>query len=181
MTVQDPTSLRINTNPRTVQQSVLATLRGLYTLSAGVITWGATFKVPLTAASATPAIRGVLQATQGGRAAGSDEDWHEVGATDEPAFQNSWANYALGDATAAFLKLTSGLVVIKGSIKSGANGTTAFTLPAGYRPALRLRFAGTGNVTPTGAILIEASGNVDIYFPGGPVLLVLNCSFMAEA
>ena len=59
--------------------------------------------------------------------------------------------------------------------------TTVFTLPAGYRPALRLRFAGVGNVTPTGAILIETSGNVDIYFPGGPVLLVLNCSFMAEA
>ena len=181
MTVRDPNDLRINTNPRTVQQSVLATLRGLYTVSAGVITWGATFKVPLTAASATPAIRGVIQATQGGRAAGSDEDWHEVGATDEPAFQNSWANYALGDATAAFLKLPSGVVFIKGSIKSGSTGTTVFTLPAGYRPALRLRFAGVGNVTPTGAILIEASGNVDLYFPGGPVLLVLNCSFMAEA
>src|SRR3990167_7803165 len=102
MTVHDPTSLRINTNPRTVQQSVLATLRGLFTLFAGVITWGATFKVPLTAASATPAIRGVLQATQGGGAAGSDEDWREVGATDEPAFQNSWANNVVGDATAAF-------------------------------------------------------------------------------
>src|SRR3990167_2505919 len=132
MTVRDPNDVRINTNPRTVQQSVLATLRGLYTVSAGVITWGATFKVPLTAASATPAIRGVLQATQGGRAAGSDEGWHEVGAASEPAFQNSWANNVVGDATAAFRKLTSGLVVIKGGIQSGsASGTTVFTLPAG--------------------------------------------------
>ena len=42
MTVQDPTTLRIGTNPSTLLRSILATLRGLYTK-------GSTFSEPLLA------------------------------------------------------------------------------------------------------------------------------------
>jgi hypothetical protein len=63
------------------------------------------------------------------------EPWHEVGQTGEPAFQNGWQN--LGDtrtATAAFYKDPWGVVHLKGTVKSGSNGSTIFTLPCGYGP-----------------------------------------------
>ena len=63
------------------------------------------------------------------------ESWHEVGQTGEPAFENGWQN--LGDsrtATAAFYKDPWGVVHLKGTVKSGSNGSTIFTLPCGYGP-----------------------------------------------
>lgn len=62
----------------------------------------------------------------------SIEDWHEVGATGEPGFDNSWANRA-SLSTAGFYK-AFGRVWLKGVIDTGTNGTSAWTLPAGYRP-----------------------------------------------
>lgn len=70
------------------------------------------------------------------------ESWHEVGQTGEPAFQNGWQN--LGDsrtATAAFYKDPWGVVHLKGTVKSGTNGTTIFTLPCGYGPDKDQNFA----------------------------------------
>jgi hypothetical protein len=63
------------------------------------------------------------------------EGWHEIGATGEPAFSNSWVNYGAGYNTAAFFKDPNGVVHLKGLIKSGTVTNAAFTLPSGYRPA----------------------------------------------
>jgi hypothetical protein len=58
---------------------------------------------------------------------------HYVGATGEPAFQNSWVNYSSANQ-ARFRKFPDGRVRLAGYIKSGGNSTVVFTLPAGYRP-----------------------------------------------
>jgi len=61
------------------------------------------------------------------------EDWHEVGATNEPAFQNSWVNI---DATrkARFMKDSFGFVYLAGAVDTGVIGSAIFTLPSGYLP-----------------------------------------------
>lgn len=63
------------------------------------------------------------------------EGWHEIDATGEPAFSNSWVNYGAGYNTAAFFKDPNGVVHLKGLIKSGTVTSAVFTLPSGYRPA----------------------------------------------
>jgi len=73
------------------------------------------------------------------------EAWHEIGAAGEPAFVNSWHNFGGGFSTAAFAKDSLGFVHLKGTI-TGGTAITAFTLPAGYRPALSL-FIPMANVT----------------------------------
>lgn len=65
------------------------------------------------------------------------DPWHVVGAAGEPAFQNSWVNFDTPSSTsrdARFRKFPDGRVRITGVVKSGTNGASAFTLPAGYRP-----------------------------------------------
>jgi hypothetical protein len=96
------------------------------------------------------------------------DSWHTVGATGEPAFQNSWVNYdAATFASAGFRKDPGGRVAIRGSIKTGASGTIAFTLPTGYRPPKILRFSGMPqqgaaewqqvNVNPSGDVAVYGS------------------------
>lgn len=64
----------------------------------------------------------------------ADTDWHYVGGSGEPAFQNGWVNYGAPYGGARFRKLASGLVVLDGLISTGTIGAAAFTLPVGYRP-----------------------------------------------
>ena len=61
------------------------------------------------------------------------EDWHYVGGTDEPAFQNSWANIS-GSMRLGFRIRETGMVDIQGRINGGTTTSVVFTLPVGYRP-----------------------------------------------
>ena len=63
--------------------------------------------------------------------------WHEVGADGEPAFENNWENFSNTYGKASFKKV-NGIVYIRGLVKSGDNRSTIFTLPEGYRPAVRI-------------------------------------------
>lgn len=60
------------------------------------------------------------------------EDWHEVGDTNEPAFENSWVNY---DTTrkARFYKHLD-RAYLAGRVKLGTINTPIFTLPSEYIP-----------------------------------------------
>jgi hypothetical protein len=104
-------------------------------------------------------------ATAGGALAGSypnptlvpPEAWHEVGATGEPEFQNSWTNYGGGFETAAFYRDPFGVVHLKGMVKSGSVGpgySYIFLLPPGYVPHRRL-------IAPV--ISNDALGRLDIF------------------
>lgn len=54
-----------------------------------------------------------------------------------PAFTNSWVNFDGNSPPthrSAFFYKDRGRIRLGGAIKTGASGTSAFTLPAGYRP-----------------------------------------------
>lgn len=87
------------------------------------------------------------------------EEWRDVGATGQPAFQNSWVNYGGGNEIAAFMKDASGFVHIKGLIANGTQGTVGFTLPAGYRPPEAIHFAALSN-NLLGRVRVLANGEV---------------------
>lgn len=59
-----------------------------------------------------------------------------------PAYVNSWVNYDLTYGPAGYYKDTIGIVHLRGLIKNGSLNTTAFTLPAGYRPEIVMLFTG---------------------------------------
>lgn len=62
-----------------------------------------------------------------------DTRWRAVGASGEPAFENSWAN-APGGEPVEFTLAVGGWLRIRGAFTGGADGTTVFTLPESYRP-----------------------------------------------
>lgn len=95
-----------------------------------------------------------------------------------PALLNGWVNYGAGFHGAAYRKLQSGLVEVRGLIKSGANLTTIMQLPTGYRPAASLIMATFTN---------EVFGRVDVQSDGiiaaistNPASLSINFTFFAD-
>jgi hypothetical protein len=100
---------------------------------------------------------------------GQVQEWVDVGwSSGEPAFENSWANAGGAYETAAFYKDPYGRVHLKGRIGTGTAATTAFTLPAGYRPAGTIQ---------CGSIVITAAGLVQ---PGATPDHLDDVSFRAE-
>ena len=87
-------------------------------------------------------------------------DWHYVGATGEPAFQNSWTNVGGSYQTCRFGKLPNGELWIEGRITGGAMDTVAFTLPEGYRSSGQMIF-NTASAT-SGYVEIYTNGDVKI-------------------
>lgn len=89
--------------------------------------------------------------------------------------QNSWVTFGAGYHDAAYRRYPDGTVKLRGTIKSGASGTVAFTLPTGYRPlavheqALTSNglfgsvsiLASTGTVTVTGSTTHLSLGGVE--------------------
>lgn len=93
-----------------------------------------------------------------------DSGWHEIGASGQPAFQNSWVNFGPGYVTAAFLKDGLGFVHLKGLVKSGV-AAVIFTLPTGCRPP-ELEVFGIDTDTGHGRVDIAVNGEVT-YVSGG--------------
>lgn len=95
------------------------------------------------------------------------EDWHYVGATDEPAFENGWTNLVSTPAI-AFRIRQEGIVDLVG-IGSGGNAETIYTLPEGYRPtsmAMPAILAQDGTDYIGAVLFVEADGKVTPYVPG---------------
>ena len=114
------------------------------------------------------------------------EDVHYIGATGEPAFENSWAN--VGGATdepAGFYKDPFGRVYLIGLIDTGSTGTVAFTLPEGYRPEYDVRavcdtVSGGGGSGGHSGVVISAAGAVTVTMSGTSTDVSLsNISFRA--
>lgn len=99
-----------------------------------------------------------LEASPGG---GNDGPWHNVGDPGEPPFENSWTN-ALGDeAPVSFILTANGWVQIRGGFTGGADGTTVFTLPVGYRPAYRQEMViPTTSATDFATVVVGTDGTV---------------------
>jgi hypothetical protein len=97
------------------------------------------------------------------------EDFHIVGDTGEPPFENSWTNFGAGRTTAGFYIDTTNVVHLKGSITGGASGTTAFTLPAGYRPAATLLLSVTSGSGVIVTATLQSDGTLHPFCSGGCV------------
>ena len=105
---------------------------------------------------ANPVITWLLEAWN---VVGQVQEWVEIGGSSgEPAFENSWANVGGSTESAAFYRDPFKRVHLKGNIGTGTAATTAFTLPAEYRPAATIRIAISGGyVDITNAGLVQPS------------------------
>lgn len=81
------------------------------------------------------------------------------------SLQNAWANYGGAFPVAKATKTSDGMVMLNGLIKSGGLGTTAFTLPPGWRPRRNIIYTGVAadafariDVTLEGYVLPVAGG-----------------------
>lgn len=75
-------------------------------------------------------------------------------------FQNSWVDFAGGVATAAYWKDPWGIVHLRGTIKNGAIGGPAFTLPVGYRQSAGLLIYPAMSNAAIGRLDINTNGDV---------------------
>jgi hypothetical protein len=99
-----------------------------------------------------------------------DSAWTSVG-----SFNNSWVNYGGALPAAAYLKVGR-VVFLRGHIKTGTLNLSAFTLPAGYRPAASAAFAVTSN-NLFGSLIINTDGTV-VPSVGSNTEFGLSCSWV---
>ena len=95
------------------------------------------------------------------------ERHHLVGITGEIAFDGAWANFGGSNEQARYWRDYTGIVHIGGIVKSGAIGTSIFTLPGGYRPQYAMIYAVASNgafgvctVNPDGTVVASSGSNV---------------------
>ena len=93
----------------------------------------------------------------------TEENWHNIGDTLEPSFQNSWDNYNNGFGVARFKKDVYGWVCLEGMIVGGIRGAIAFTLSYHLNSKKQFNFYGDDGVI--GRIDIDTNGNVYINAP----------------
>ena len=97
-----------------------------------------------------------------GKLVGSNDTWTA------PTYANGWSAYDTTTYLGAFYKKDAqGYVHLRGMIKGGTVGVTAFTMPAGYRPGHTALFAVAQN---------NAFGRVDINTAGAAVVSNINTS-----
>lgn len=104
-----------------------------------------------------------------------------VGQPGAPAFENGWLQYTADAAygSAGFrLDPASGIVTMRGLIRSGTAAAVAFTLPAGFRPGFTTNFA-TVRDGVFGELRLLANGGV-VPVNGASAWFAISCSFRAE-
>jgi hypothetical protein len=92
-----------------------------------------------------------------------------------PTLVNSWVNYP-GNMPAGYYKDSFGIVHIQGMVKSGAIGSTIFTLPVGYRPSAGFNVATASNGA-YGEIAIDANGVVTATVGSNTWVSLMNIQF----
>ena len=145
MASQDPTQLRVDSDSQT-QRGILRVLSDWWTNG-----------VAFPNAVSTPA---------NGYVGGGDAAWIVVGSGGSaPAFQNSFANRGGALESTHFRKLPTGLVVVNIQTSgTGTSGTTAWTMPVGYRPAGTLVIPLSSSLAAVEYAVIDSSGNVGITY-----------------
>lgn len=127
----------------------------------------------VTAAAGT----GEVVVTIPGGSGGGDTAWTPATLT------NGWVNYGSGLPDAAYRKLSSGEVLLRGTIRSGTIGQPAFTLPAGYRPGATGEVAASGGSTSSSILTVvnfKATGAITVTV-GSYFAYLDGVRFLAEA
>lgn len=85
-------------------------------------------------------------------------------------YQNSWVDNS-GSSVSRYTKDALGMVTVEIRMKTGTNGTTAFTLPAGYRPGQTITVVGivsagtiaVGDISSAGVFTISISSTAGTF------------------
>jgi hypothetical protein len=88
----------------------------------------------LTGAQVNTSSLGTVPAAQTANSLAPPENWHIVGASGEPQFEEKWKNQGPPLLSVAFFKDDEGIVHLRGVAANGKNGLV-FKLPPGFRPA----------------------------------------------
>jgi hypothetical protein len=88
----------------------------------------------LTGTQVNPSSLGTVPTAEMANSLAPPEEWHGVGASGEPKFQEKWNNAAPPLYSVAFFKDHEGIVHLRGAATSGVGGLV-FHLPPGFRPA----------------------------------------------
>lgn len=96
-----------------------------------------------------------------------------IGSQGFPPFTNAWVNYGAPYSNAGYLKRADGWVELVGVVKSGTVGSSAFTLPPGYRPVSTKSRLTLSNGT-TGRVDIGSDGTVTPLSPSSNLSVVLD-------
>lgn len=99
--------------------------------------------------------------------------FRQVGVTGQPAFTNSWVVFGGGWQVPGFWRDPLGIVHLRGLMKDGTVGSSAFTLPPGFRPALAETFAIISNAA-FGRLDVLADGTVTPIAPSSNLWVSLN-------
>jgi hypothetical protein len=94
------------------------------------------------------------------------------------ALGNGWVNYGAPYPNVASAKSASGIVFVRGAIKSGTIGAVAFTLPVGSRPAFDSIHAVYTSASTIGYIRVFVDGSVEV-IAGNAAFVYLDISFVA--
>lgn len=92
-----------------------------------------------------------------------------------PTFLNGWTNYGAGFQDAQYRKVGDD-VQVRGLIKDGTIGVSAFDLPAGFRPPARLIFAVDTATNAHARVDVGTSGQVFI-ISGSATYVSINLRF----
>lgn len=98
------------------------------------------------------------------------DPWHYVGTAGEPQFIAPWVNYGASFEKAAFRFILPGVVVFKGTVKSGNYSSLIFTLPASHRPLAERRLTVNchdGATRRVALLYVNAAGGVYAYSETG--------------
>lgn len=96
-----------------------------------------------------------------------------------PTLSGTWVAFGAPYATPGYWRDSAGIVHLRGVAKSGAVGTTIFTLPAGLRPGFEMimvSFSGGA----FGVIVIQTNGNVVANSGSNASFVLDGMSFRAE-
>jgi competence protein ComGC len=98
-------------------------------------------------------------------------------------FQNSWANYSGSYASGAYLKTSSGIVMLNGMLTrtgSPVAGEVIATLPPGYRPSVPLVFGICTSASVAGRVDVYPNGNILFEYGSATWLSLQNINFVAD-
>jgi len=96
-------------------------------------------------------------------------------------YTNSWVSYGSTFSPARYIKDDLGVVHLDGLIMNGTIGTSAFTLPAGFRPAYQQIYAALCNPNAIGRLDILTNGQVQPAAGSNVSFSLAGVTFLAEA
>jgi hypothetical protein len=83
-------------------------------------------------------------------------------------FEGTWVNYGAGDQEVQY-RLVGDMVQVRGTMKDGSTGPTAFTLPPGFRPPAEVRqpISGYSSGVQNGQAVCSTNGDIAPFITSG--------------